>query len=136
MQSEIGIIVATHGRLAECLVETAELLLQRPCRLTPFTFLADEEPQAASRKLQALAKRCDQGAGVIILADLFGGTPGNLALSLLDDAALEVVTGVNLPMVLAADGLNPQLSLEEATAALEQAGRSAIKGAGLLLRSG
>jgi mannose PTS system EIIA component len=136
MDSAIGIIVATHGRLAECLVETAELILQRPSGLTPFTFLADEEPQAASRKLQALIKRCDQGRGVIILVDLFGGTPGTLALSLLQRTAVEVVTGVNLPMAVAAASLDARLQLEEATAALEQAGRNAIKGAGLLLKSG
>jgi mannose PTS system EIIA component len=136
MDSAIGIIVATHGRLAESLVETAELILQRPSGLTPFAFMADEDPKSASRKLQALIKKCDQGRGVIILVDLFGGTPGTLALSLLEKTAVEVVTGVNLPMAVAAAGLAPRLELEEATAALEQAGRNAIKGAGLLLKSG
>lgn len=135
MPSTIGFIVATHGRLAESLVETAELILEGPSRLTPFTFLADEEPEAASRKLQALIKKCDQGSGVIILVDLFGGTPGTLALSLLEETAVEVVTGVNLPMAVAAASLDPALGLEEATAALEAAGRNAIMGAGLLLKS-
>jgi len=132
----IGIIVATHGRLAESLVETAELILQRPCQLAAFTFMADEDPQTASRKLQALVKKCDKGRGVIILVDLFGGTPGTLALSLLEDAAVEVVTGVNLPMAVSAAGLEPSLPLDQAAQALAQAGRNAIKGAGLLLKSG
>jgi mannose PTS system EIIA component len=136
MPSPIGIIVATHGRLAESLVETAELILQRPSGLTAFAFMADEDPQTASRKLQALIKKCDKGSGVIILVDLFGGTPGTLALSLLDEASLEVVTGVNLPMAVAAASLDPKLALQQATQALEQSGRNAIKGAGLLLRSG
>ncbi len=135
-QSPIGLIVATHGRLAESLVETAELILQRPSGLTPFAFMADEEPQAASRKLQALIKKCDKGRGVIILVDLFGGTPGTLALSLLEETAVEVVTGVNLPMAVSAAGLDPRLQLEQAALTLEQAGRNAIKGAGLLLKSG
>ena len=135
-QTAIGLIVATHGRLAESLVETAELILQRPSGLTAFTFMADEEPQTASRKLQALIKKCDQGRGVIILVDLFGGTPGTLALSLLEEKAVEVVTGVNLPMAVSAAGLDPRLQLEQAALALEQAGRNAIKGAGLLLKSG
>ena len=128
--------MATHGRLAESLVETAELILQRPSALAPFTFMADEEPQAASRKLQALIKKMDRGKGVIILVDLFGGTPGTLALSLLEETAVEVVTGVNLPMAVSAAGLDPALPLEQAALALEQAGRNAIKGAGLLLKSG
>jgi len=135
-QVPIGVIVATHGRLAESLVETAELILQRASGLTPFTFMADEDPQAASRKLQALIKKCDRGRGVIILVDLFGGTPGTLALSLLDEAAVEVVTGVNLPMAVSAAGLDPALQLDLAAEALAQAGRNAIKGAGLLLKSG
>ncbi|HKI99808.1 MAG TPA: PTS sugar transporter subunit IIA [bacterium] len=136
MDSGIGIIVATHGQLAESLVETAGLILQRPSGLTAFTFVAHEDPKAASRRLQSLIKKCDHGQGVIILVDLFGGTPGNLALSLLQDASVEVVTGVNLPMAVAAANLDPNQQLEQATAALEQAGRNAIKGAGLLLRSG
>ena len=116
-------------------METAELILQRPSGLVPFPFRADEDPPSASRKLQSLIKKCDKGKGVIILVDLFGGTPGTLALSLLEETAVEVVTGVNLPMALAAATLEPALSLEAATQALEQAGRSAIKGAGLLLKS-
>src|SRR3972149_2769526 len=98
MQNAIGIIVATHGHLAEALVETAELILQRRGPLVPFTFLPDEDPQSASRRLNALVRKCDKGRGVIILVDLFGGTPGTLALAMLEEAAVEVVTGVNLPM--------------------------------------
>ena len=136
MQTGIGIIVATHGHLAESLVETADLILQRESGLHPFAFLADEDAKTASRKLQALVKKCDKGSGVIILVDLFGGTPGTLALSMLEETALEVVTGVNLPMAVAAATLAPELALEDATRALEQAGRNAIKGAGLLLKPG
>jgi mannose PTS system EIIA component len=136
MPSDIGLIVASHGRLAESLVETAGLILRREPPLVPFTFLADEDAETASRKLQALVKKCDKGHGVIILVDLFGGTPGTLALSMLEPTAVEVVTGVNLPMAVAAATLAPDLPLEEATRTLEQAGRNAIKGAGLLLATG
>lgn len=136
MEGTIGIIVATHGGLALSLVQAADLILQRDSGIVPFGFDHDEEPQSASRRLQSLIRKCDQGRGVIVLVDLFGGTPGSLALSLVERSAVEVVTGVNLPMALAAANLDSALPLEDATAALAQAGRNAIKGAGLLLNSG
>ena len=72
---------------------------------------------------------------MIILVDLFGGTPGSLALSMLEEQLVEVVTGVNLPMAITAATLDPALGLEESTQALVQAGKNAIKGAGLILKT-
>ena len=135
----IGIIVATHGGLAESLVRTAELILgprSGTARIKPFEFSDDEKPQDASQRLQALVRRADGGRGVVILVDLFGGTPGSLALSMLNEPGLGVITGVNLPMVMTAAGLDPALSLEQATQRLENAGRNAIRSAGQLLKSG
>lgn len=131
----IGLIVATHGNLAEVLVATAEYILGRPVPLRPFLFQDKEEPRAASARLEALIKRCDKGKGVIVLADLFGGTPGSLALSMLQEKSVEVVTGVNLPMLLAAAGLDSGLALVEASAAIAAAGREGIKQAGTLLKT-
>jgi PTS system mannose-specific IIA component len=132
--SRIGLIVATHGHLAKTLVETTDYILSRPSELKPFAFLEGESPQESSKKLQALIKKCDKGKGVIILVDLFGGTPGSLALSLLEESQVEVVTGVNLPMTLAAANLDPSLSLDAASEAVVKAGKLAIKGAGRLLK--
>lgn len=134
--SSIGLIVATHGNLAEVLVNTAELILSHPAPLRTFQFQDSEEPRASSARLEALIKRCDKGKGVILLVDLFGGTPGSLALSMLQDRSVEVITGVNLPMVLAACGLNPGQDLAAASAAIVAAGRDAIKQAGQLLKAG
>jgi PTS system mannose-specific IIA component len=104
--------------------------------LRPFQFQETEEPRASSARLEALIKRCDKGRGVILLVDLFGGTPGSLALSMLRDRSVEVITGVNLPMVLAACGLTESQDLAAASAALLAAGRDAIKQAGQLLKPG
>ncbi len=134
--TSIGLIVATHGNLAEVLVSTAELILNHPTSLRAFQFQESEEPRASSARLEALIKRCDKGKGVILLVDLFGGTPGSLALSMLRDRSVEVITGVNLPMVLAASGLNPTQDLAAASAAIVAAGRDAIKQAGQLLKAG
>ncbi|HEX7928314.1 MAG TPA: PTS sugar transporter subunit IIA [bacterium] len=132
--SSIGLIVATHGSLAEVLVSTAEFILGKSAPLRPFLFQDNEEPRAASTRLEALIKRCDKGRGVILLVDLFGGTPGSLALSMLQEKSVEVVTGVNLPMVLAAAGLDATLDLAAASASIAAAGRDGIKLAGTLLK--
>lgn len=129
----VGVIVATHGRLAEELVATAEQILAATGKLKPFTFKDGEAPKASFRRLENLIRKTDQGRGVIILADLFGGTPGSLALSMLDDAQVEVVTGVNLPMAITAATLDPGHDLHQAGGTIVKVGRDSIKAAGRLL---
>jgi PTS system mannose-specific IIA component len=131
----IGVIVATHGNLAKVVVETAGMILGQPARLQPFTFPEGEAPKASYKRLQALIQKCDTGQGVIILVDLFGGTPGSLALSMLDDKQVEVLTGVNLAMALAAATLDPGLKFRQACSAILKSGRDSIKEAGALLNT-
>jgi PTS system mannose-specific IIA component len=132
-KSGVGVIVATHGRLAEVLVETVEQILGSPSTLKPFTFKEDEAPKASFGRLENLIRKTERGRGVIILVDLFGGTPGSLALSMLDDAQVEVVTGVNLAMAITAATLDPEHGLQQASAAIVKAGNNSIKAAGRLL---
>jgi PTS system mannose-specific IIA component len=134
MSTSIGLIVATHGGLAEAIVAATELILGRKAPLRPFMFLAGEEPRASSERLSALIKRSDKGAGVIILVDLFGGTPGTLALSHLDERSVEVITGVNLPMAMAAANLKPELDLAAASKHIAAQGLASIMQAGQLLK--
>lgn len=131
----IGVIVATHGELAKVLVETAGIILGRPAQLQPFTFPEGEAPKASYKRLQKLIQKCDTGRGVIILVDLFGGTPGSVALSMLDEKQVEVLTGVNLAMALAAGTLDPGLDFSQACSAVLKSGRDSIKEAGALLNS-
>ena len=132
-KNNIGIIVATHGNLAEVLVETAERIVGSETPLQPFSFREGEGARQSFRRLQGLVKKSEKGDGVIILVDLFGGTPGSLALSMLDNGMVEVVTGVNLPMALAAATLEPEVGLRKATAAIAAAGSNSIREAGRLL---
>lgn len=134
MENQIGLIVATHGTLAKSLVDTAALILGQKTRLQAFDFSEKETASVAARKLKTLIEKCDQGRGVIILSDLFGGTPGSLALSMLEEASVEVITGVNLPMAIAAASIAPELELSEASQALMLTGREGIKKAGLILQ--
>ncbi len=132
--SGIGLIVATHGTLAEAMVAAADLILGRKTPLKAFTFLPGEEPRVAADRLTALIKRSDKGAGVIILVDLFGGTPGTLALSHLEDRSVEVITGVNLPMAVAAANLKPDMDLAAASKHIATQAQAAIMQAGQLLK--
>ena len=124
-----GRIVAGHGRFAHQLIEAIELILGAPSDLRPFDFQLDETAEQAGRRLQRLVRELDGGAGVLIMADLFGGTPGSLALSLVKPGAVEVVTGVNLAMALTACELAAGVSLREAADLVENAGRSGITSA-------
>ncbi len=96
----VGIVVATHGRLAEELIRTAEIIcgkLER-CQAVSLGGAASELDDERARFAEAIHS-VDDGDGVIVLTDMFGGSPANLALTFLDDR-LEVLTGVNLPMLV------------------------------------
>jgi PTS system mannose-specific IIA component len=96
----IGIIVASHGELAHELVRTAERVVGEIARCVAVSvdkFATADEMQAG---FQAAVDRVDDGEGILILTDMFGGTPANLGLSLLSEGKVEVLTGVNLPMLL------------------------------------
>ena len=81
-----------------------------------------------------MIRKSDKGKGVLILVDLFGGTPGSLALSMLDDRQIDVVTGVNLPMTMTAATLDPKVDLHKASSIIVAAGSNSIKDAGRLLK--
>ena len=132
-KKRIGVNVATHGRLAEELVATAEQIVGGESALQAFQFRDGEAPKASLRRLEGMIKKAEKGRGVIILVDLFGGTPGSLALSVLDDAQVEVVTGVNLPMAITAATLDPGHDLHQASTAIVESGAHSIKAAGRLL---
>jgi PTS system mannose-specific IIA component len=131
----IGFIVASHGDLAATLVQTTGLIVGHDTPFAPFAFLDGEAPKTSSARLGKLIRKCDAGAGVIILADLFGGTPGSLALSHLALESVEVITGVNLSMMVTAATLPPQLSLREAGARIAEAGQRSIQRGSAMLQS-
>lgn len=131
----VGLVVASHGRLAEELVSTAEQIVGKlpavaTCNIEPGTPV--EELRA---KMKQAISRVDEGEGVIILADLFGGTPCKESLMMCQRMNLEVLAGVNLPMLLKANSLrNEQLSLPEMANQLASHGQRNITCASALLR--
>ncbi len=95
----VGLVLATHGRLAEELLRTAELIVGPLEHCEAVSIGAGGSMEEQQAQLGAAVKRVDSGDGVLVLTDMFGGTPANLALTFLDEK-IEVVTGVNLPMIL------------------------------------
>jgi PTS system mannose-specific IIA component len=96
----IGIVVVTHGQLARELVAAAEMIVGDIPNVTAVSIGWQESPEDAEREIEAAIARVDSGRGTVILTDMFGGTPTNLSLAFLEKGRVEVVTGVNLPMLI------------------------------------
>ena len=97
----IGILILTHGTLGESLIHCASHVLnKRPLRLKQLGVTAQDDPALLLPQARALAKELDDGAGVLILSDMYGGTPSNLASKLVAPGKIEAVAGVSLPMLI------------------------------------
>lgn len=132
----VGVVVAAHGNMAEAMVAAAEQIVGRIDRLHSVNLQAHEGIDRGREKIAAAIRQVDDGSGVVVLADVFGGTPSNCCLPLLDTGKLEVVTGVNLPMLLRLvssrkEGRGARQIAED----LVEYGRNNIRDAGEMLRS-
>lgn len=101
----VGLVIASHGHLAEEFVATARQIVGELDHVVTCSVEPGASPEQLRARLKEAVGEVDQGDGVVVLADLLGGTPCNQSLSLCQQARLEIVTGVNLPMVLKANSL-------------------------------
>lgn len=122
----IGIVVVSHGKLAHELVAAAEHVVGRLRRTRAVSIEADEDLDLKREAILEAIKACDAGRGVIVLTDMFGGTPSNLVLSLRSRARMEIVSGANLPMVIKLAQTRDILSLEESATDAAEGGRKYI----------
>ncbi len=131
----VGLVIAAHGHLAKELVVTAEQIVGPLASTATCSIEPGASPEEIREEMRKAVCEVDTGDGVLVLADLFGGTPCNLGLTLTRERPLEVLTGVNLPMVLKANSLRAEaLSLPELAAALARYGQKNITCASALLR--
>ena len=129
----IGLILVTHGHLADQFVDAMEHVVgEQEAIVTVCIGPNDDMEQRRSEIVEAIAK-VDAGKGVIILTDLFGGTPSNLAISLLEAGKVEVIAGINLPMLIRLAGARKSMDVTKAVAAAQEAGRNYITVASELL---
>ncbi|MDR2142652.1 MAG: PTS sugar transporter subunit IIA [Deltaproteobacteria bacterium] len=98
----IGLVIATHGRLGEELLRTAELIIGTVENCLTIPVELDLSPDELKTRMEAAIQSQDQGQGVLILTDMFGGTPSNISLSFLKEERVDILTGANLPMLLRA----------------------------------
>ena len=129
----IGIVVVSHGKLARELVAAAEHVVGAQDNFTSISIEADDDMEARREQIIATAKACDSGNGVIILTDMFGGTPSNLAISVMPKGKIEVIAGANLPMLIKLAEVRADGDLMQAAQAASEAGRKYISIASLLL---
>lgn len=123
----IGLVIVTHGALAVEFRNALEHVVGRQSRLETIQIGPDDDTEVRRRDILDAVKRVDAGKGVIILTDMFGGTPSNLAISVMDEGKAEVIAGINLPILVKLASIRGELPLAQAVNIARDAGRKYIK---------
>ena len=129
----IGLVLVTHGRLAAEFVVAMEHVVGPQQAIETICIGPDDDMELRRADIAAAIDKVNDGAGVILLTDLFGGTPSNLAISLLQAGHVEVIAGVNLPMLIRLESARKVMSVKQAVAAAREAGTKYISVASELL---
>jgi mannose PTS system EIIA component len=129
----MGGVIVTHGHLASEFIAAAEMILGPMPHVTPASIDWHDNVDVARAELERAITRVSRGRGVLLLTDMFGGTPTDIASMFLDNPNIEVVTGVNLPMILKLADQNPGDSLADLSRRVREAGHEGIHVAGELL---
>jgi PTS system mannose-specific IIA component len=130
----IGLVLVTHGRLAEEFKSALEHVVGHQPSIETIAIGPEDNMDMRRRDIQAAVERVEAGQGVIILTDMFGGTPSNLAISLLSSGKVEVLAGVNLPMLVKLARIRKDTVLEKAASLAQEAGRKYITVASQFLK--
>ena len=131
----IGIVVVTHGRLADEFVAAIEHIVGGQKNMSAISIGPDDDIKQRRADILDAVTRVGSDSGVIVLTDMFGGTPSNLAISVMKPGKVEVIAGINLPMLVKLASVRQTASLEEAVAAAQEAGRRYINVASSLLKT-
>lgn len=129
----IGLVIVTHGRLGEELINALQHVVGKQDNITAVCIGPDDDMEQRRTQILERVANAEEGNGVILLTDMFGGTPSNLAISVLDKANVEVIAGVNLPMLIKLASVRFTESIEEAAQSAQEAGRKYINIASRLL---
>ncbi|MBY8821303.1 PTS sugar transporter subunit IIA [Sphingomonas colocasiae] len=122
----IGLVLVTHGLLAKEFVVAMEHVVGPQEAIQPICIGPDDDMDLRRKDIARAIAEVDRGHGVILLTDLFGGTPSNLAISLMKTGHTEVIAGVNLPMLIRLEGARRTMKVKDAVAAAREAGRKYI----------
>ncbi len=133
---KVGVLIVAHYRLGEEFLQALRLILPDAPEFFAVGIRPDQSLDDMRAEIQDALQKCDQGEGVLVLTDMFGGTPSNISLSFLDEHRVEVVTGMNLPMLIKLATLAEEKSLEELATYVKEYGQRNISVASELLPSG
>ena len=131
----IGLVLVTHGELATEFVVAMEHVVGPQQQIETICIGPEDDMEVRRADIAAAVTRVNDGAGVILLTDLFGGTPSNLAISLLKAGEIEVIAGINLPMLIRLESARKVMDVRQAVAAAREAGQKYISVASELLGS-
>jgi len=119
----IGVVLVTHGNLATELVKVMEHVVGPQDQLTTITIDPDDDMEKRREDILNSVQFVDKGLGVIILTDMFGGTPSNLAISIMEQAKIDIIAGVNLPMLIKLASVRSTETISDAVAQAREAGQ-------------
>jgi len=129
----IGLVLVTHGRLADELINALEHVVGSQKNIASVCIGPDDDMEKRRSDILKSVEEVNDGAGVVVLTDMFGGTPSNLAISIIDKVPIEVIAGVNLPMLVKLASIRETLNLGEAVSRAQEAGKKYINIASQLL---
>lgn len=129
----IGLVLVTHGSLATEFVVAMEHVVGPQQQIATICIGPEDDMEVRRADIASAVERVNDGSGVILLTDLFGGTPSNLAISLLKAGEIEVIAGINLPMLIRLESARKAMSVKQAVAAAREAGTKYISVASELL---
>ncbi len=129
----IGLVLVTHGRLAQEFIAAMEHVIGPQQNVAAICIGPDDDMEKRRKEILDSVAQAEEGDGVVLLTDMFGGTPSNLAISVLDKGKVEVIAGVNLPMLIKLASVRSKETLRKAVTQAQEAGRKYINVASQLL---
>jgi len=130
----IGLVIVTHGNLSIEFKRAMEHVVGEQEKLETVSISPEDDMEKRRQEISGAIEQVNDGDGVILLTDLFGGTPSNMAISLMQDQQIEVIAGINLPMLVKLASLRETSSLAEAAEKAQEAGRKYIHVASMILQ--
>lgn len=129
----IGIVLVTHGNLALEFIAAMQHVVGKQEHVDAVCIGPEDDMESRRSEILSKIAKNDQGNGVILLTDMFGGTPSNLAISVMDKANVEIIAGVNLPMLIKLSSLRKDKTLKECVSGAQEAGKKYIAVASQIL---
>lgn len=129
----IGLVLVTHGNLALEFISAMQHVVGKQENVLPVCIGPEDDMEQRRAEILKKVSEVDSGSGVVVLTDMFGGTPSNLAISIMDRANVEIIAGMNLPMLIKLASLRKEKNLKDAVAGAQEAGKKYINIASQLL---